>query len=342
MYLAVLAMLAGRGAPATSQTPHRQPPVEVFATLGLTTTDVAAIDAGRPVAKVLSWGTPSEVYVFGAVHVDAPLDVYIKTIRDVARLSDAPGYLGVGELHDGSALADLAAVVLNADDVKALKACREGSCDLQLPVAAIETFRDQIDWARGDVDAQVNRLARSMLLQLLDAYRHGGNRALGEYRDTTHPTRIADEFETMLQRASVLPDVLPDLRQYLLDYPNAPLPGADSYFYWEKVYFGLKTTIRLNHAVIYRGRMQGQDFATVAIKQLYATHYFHTALDVSACVADGAAGRPGFYLLTLKGSQQDGLTGVRGSLLRKVVVDKTRASLERALGAIKRTIERSA
>jgi len=192
------------------------------------------------------------------------------------------------------------------------------------------------------VDAQVNRLARSMLLQLLDAYRHGGNRALGEYRDTKHPTRIADEFETMLQRASVLPDVLPDLRQYLLDYPNAPLPGADSYFYWEKVDFGLKPTIRLNHAVIYRGRMQGQDFATVAIKQLYATHYFHTALDVSACVADGAAGRPGFYLLTLKGSQQDGLTGVRGSLLRKVVVDKTRASLERALGAIKRTIERSA
>ena len=143
----------------------------------------------------------------------------------------------------------------------------------------------------------------------------------------------------MLQRASVLPDVLPELRRYLLDYPNASLPGADSYFYWEKVDFGLKPTIRLNHAVIYRGRTQGRDFATVAIKQLYATHYFHTALDVSACVTDGAPGHAGFYLLTLKGSQQEGLTGVKGSMLRKVVVNRTRASLERALGAIKRTVE---
>ena len=39
----------------------------------------------------------------------------------------------------------------------------------------------------------------------------------------------------MLQRASELPDLLPELRQYLLDYPNATLPAADSYFYWEKV-----------------------------------------------------------------------------------------------------------
>ncbi len=125
----------------------------------------------------------------------------------------------------------------------------------------------------------------------------------------------------------------------MLEYPDAALPGADSYFYWEKVDFGLKPTIRLNHAVIYRGRTRGRDFATVAIKQLYATHYFHTALDVSVCVQDGAADHPGFYLLTLKGSQQEGLTGVKGSLLRKVVVDKTRTSLETALASIKRMVE---
>jgi len=75
--------------------------------------------------------------------------------------------------------------------------------------------------------------------------------------------------------------------------------------------------------VSYRGTAQGRDFGVVAIKQLYATHYFHTALDVSVCVDDGATDAPhGFYLLTLKGSQQEGLTGVKGSILRKVVVDK--------------------
>ena len=44
-------------------------------------------------------------------------------------------------------------------------------------------------------------------------------------------------------RASALPDVLPELRRYFLEYPNAALAGADSYFYWEKVRFGLKPTI---------------------------------------------------------------------------------------------------
>ena len=87
---------------------------------------------------------------------------------------------------------------------------------------------------------------------------------------------------------------------------------------------------------------QGRRFGAVAIKQLYATHYFYTALDVSVCVDDGSApSTPGFYLLTLKGSQQEGLTGVKGSMLRKVVVDKTRSSLESALASIKRTLEAS-
>jgi hypothetical protein len=45
--------------------------------------------------------------------------------------------------------------------------------------------------------------------------------------------------------------------------------------------------------------------------------------------------------LTLKGSEQDGLTGAKGSMLRRVVVDKTRSSLETALASIKQTIEQT-
>jgi hypothetical protein len=134
--------------------------------------------------------------------------------------------------------------------------------------------------------------------------------------------------------------VLPELKEYLLRYPNADLPGADSFMYWEKVNFGMKPTIRVNHAVIYHVQKQGRDISVVAIKQLYASHYFHTALDLSVCVADPAA-PGGFYLLTLKGSEQDGLTGVKGSIVRKVVVDKTRAALEGALASIKRSLEQA-
>jgi hypothetical protein len=193
------------------------------------------------------------------------------------------------------------------------------------------------------VSDQVNGLARQMVIDLIREYRRGGNGALGVYRDKQNPARVAEQFETMVGRATAVPDVLPELRRYLLQYPEADLPGADSFFYWEKVNFGLKPTIRVNHAVVYNARVQDRNISAVAIKQLYASHYFHTALDVSACVADTAGPESrGFYLITLKGSEQEGLTGLKGSMLRKIVVDKTRSSLEGALVSIKRTIEQSA
>jgi hypothetical protein len=45
-------------------------PAAVFAQLGLTPQQIAAIDQGKPAAKVLQWGGPSEVYVFGAVYIN--------------------------------------------------------------------------------------------------------------------------------------------------------------------------------------------------------------------------------------------------------------------------------
>jgi hypothetical protein len=317
-------------------------PLPVFTRLGLTPTEVSAVDKGRPVAKVLSWGEPSEVYVFGAVHITGSPDTYLKSARDVKRLAGVKGYLGIGELPATSIdPADFSGVVLDADDIKSLKECKEGDCDVQLPSASIQAFRKSVSWDRPDAADQVNRLAREMLTNLIREYRKGGNAALGEYRDTENPTRISEQFEKMVGRATALPDVMPELKQYLLRYPDADLPGADSFMYWEKVEFGMKPTIRVNHAIIYNVKADGRDIGVVAIKQLYASHYFHTALDFTVCVADPSA-PSGFYLLTLKGSEQEGLTGIKGSVLRQVAVGKIRGSLESALASIKRTVEQSA
>src|SRR5579864_4236054 len=114
----------------------RTPPVSLFTTLGLTSEETAAVDAGRPVAKVLPWGEPSEVYVFGAVHVNGSPETYLKAARDVWRLSGTPGYLAIGELPGEATVADLRALTFEPDDVKALKHCREGACDVQLPTAS--------------------------------------------------------------------------------------------------------------------------------------------------------------------------------------------------------------
>jgi hypothetical protein len=323
--------------------PVQVPPSVLFAQLGLTPQQAAAIDDGKPVAKVLSWGGPSEVFVFGAVYVNGSPATYLKAARNVTQLTKSPGYLGGGELPASVTGADLGALTLDPDDIKALRSCREQACDVQLPNTAIQAFQDAVNWSQADASSQANGLARGMILDLVREYRRGGNAALGVYRDKQNPARVAAQFETMIGRSAALPDVLPELRKYLLQYPDADLPGADSFFYWEKVNFGLKPTIRVNHGVIYRAATRSGDISVVAIKQLYASHYFHTALDVSVCVGDALKPeRRGFYLITLKSSEQDGLTGMKGSMLRKIVLDKTRSSLETGLASVKATIEHAA
>jgi hypothetical protein len=144
----------------------------------------------------------------------------------------------------------------------------------------------------------------------------------------------------LLSRSKALPVYLPELDGYLLDYPNAQSENIKSEFYWEKVNFGLKPTIRVVQAMVYRGASGTDPAYAVALKQLYASHYFETALDITVCVRDDQnQKRPGIYLITLKGSQQAGLTGLKGGIVRKVAVDKTRSSLERALESIKQKLE---
>jgi hypothetical protein len=93
-------------------------------------------------------------------------------------------------------------------------------------------------------------------------------------------------------------------------------------------------------AIVYRGASATDPAYAVALKQLYASHYFETALDITVCVRDEENQKhPGIYLITLKGSQQAGLTGLKGGIVRKVAVDKTRSSLEKALAAIKEKLE---
>ena len=68
---------------------------------------------------------------------------------------------------------------------------------------------------------RVNRLARRLALQALLEYMQGGNTALGAYRDKKHPAAVAETFASLIGRFEALPVYLPELNEYLLEYPKA-------------------------------------------------------------------------------------------------------------------------
>jgi hypothetical protein len=69
-----------------------------------------------------------------------------------------------------------------------------------------------------------------------------------------------------------------------------------------------------------------------------SSHYFETALDIACCVSDNP-GKPGFYLVKVLGSEQAGLTGVKGFVVRKVAVSHTVSDLRTSLTMIKSALE---
>ena len=304
--------------------------------IGLNDSEIAGIEHGKAVAKILASPTPSEVFVFGAVFIKAQPSAYVQLAGDLDRLKSLPNYLAIQRFSDPPQLSDLHGFGIDADDVDDLKNCKPGNCEVQLPMENIEELRKKIDWSSSDPVSQVNDLAKKMALDALLAYQKGGNAALGTYRDKKVPAQVSEQFRSLLSRATVLPEELPALHSYLLDYPKATLPDSSSVFYWEKVKFGLKLTLRINHQVTAHTTGEHGPVDVVAIKQLYASHYFQTALDLNFCIPRKSRE---FYLVTLKGSEQAGLTGPKGSVVRKVAVDKTRSSLEKSLVAIKTQLE---
>ena len=304
---------------------------------GLNEEQIVEIRSGKPIAKVIESPTADEVYVFGSVYVEATPESYIKLASDIDTLRKLPSYLAIQSFSDPPQLSDLEGFNLEQQDITELKNCKAEHCQLQLPTEAIEEFQKSIDWSAPDVADRVNRLAQRLALQALTEYMKGGNAALGAYRDKKHPAAIADTFASLIGRFEALPVYLPEFHEYLLNYPNAKSDNVQAGFYWEKVNFGLKPTFRIVQKIVYRGAIGNEPAYAVAEKQIYASHYFQTALDLTVCVKD--AQRPGFYIITVKGSKQAGLTGLKGSIVRKVAVDKTRSSLERVLMTVKQKLE---
>jgi hypothetical protein len=305
--------------------------------VGLKEDQIAALRSGKAIAKVIESRTPDEVFVFGAVYIEAAPESYLKFASDIDSLRKLPSYLAIRSFSNPPQLSDLEGFNLDQQDIKEVKNCKPGHCEVQLPTEAMEHFQRSITWSAPDSADQVNRLAQRMALQALLDYMKGGNSALGVYRDKNNPASVEETFASLIGRSKALPVYLPELREYLLEYPKAKSDNVESGFYWEEVNFGLKPTFRIVQRIVYRGANEKEPAYAVAEKQLYASHYFETALDLSICVKD--AQRPGFYLITLKGSKQAGLTGLKGNIVRKVAVDKTRSSLEKVLVSIKQQLE---
>jgi hypothetical protein len=300
----------------------------------LTPAERQALLAGSPVTKMLDTDPAREVAVFGAVWIKASPDDYVRAVTDIEQLERGDNFLVTKKISEPPRLQDFAALELPPDDIDDLRGCKVSDCQLKISQEGLDRVRREVDWSKPTARAEVNVLMRQVAFDYVTAYRAGGNAQLAVYRDQHDPTFVAKEFELMVNRMPEFTVHLPALRKYLLEYPAFTLPDATSFFYWQTAVFGLKPTTRINHVVI----AKSAEGIAIVTKQLYASHYFWTALELRGLVPDPARG-PGFWFVNVNRSRSDGLSGFVGRLVRGKVRSGSEDGMKAVLKITKQRLE---
>jgi hypothetical protein len=332
--LIVLAFAGGHPIPTAGQA---GPPTKVKGLSDLvqfTPTEIQALQGGQTVSKLLPFHSDLEVAVAGAVWINAPVSEGVQAMKDVEHLERGNGFQVTKRISNPPRLEDFSALELPEDDVKDLRKCHLDDCDVKLDQNAINRINMEIDWSKPTATDDLNGLMRQLALEYVTAYQHGGNKELAVYRSRKRPTSVAEEFASMIGEMKVLWQREPALHQYLLDYPKAQLPNATAFFYWHKVDFGLKPTIRINHVVV----TQTPQRAVAATKQIYATHYFLTALEIRELTPDPARGK-GFWLVDISRGRSASLAGTKGKVIRGRAEKQSLKGLEESMLATKSLLE---
>jgi hypothetical protein len=308
---------------------------------GFTSADLAAIAAGRAVARGLPRAERDEAGAIGVVRIDLSPDAFAARVRDIVRFEQGSGVSAVGRLGLPATAADLDGFVLPAGDADAIAGCELEDCDINLSAAAIERLH-AVDQRAPGGRARLTQVARQSLADYVADYQRRGNEALVVYRDRAPAIALRESSGRLLRQSSELHRTVPAVRDFFDRYPAQPLPaGAEQFFYWSVMSFGMKPITRVNHVVLAPHDTDGLGGYVVVSRTLYASHYFRDGLEVKWLVPVSAA-RAAFYLVSVNRSHSESLLGLKGLLLGGKIRSSARSGVERHVIYVKTEAERGA
>ena len=274
--------------------------------IGLDATQLAALERGEPVAKVLEARDRRDVALFGIVTVPVARDAYVRAARDFHTSLRTPNRTQFGIFSNPATESDVAAVTINSRDVAEMKDCKPGDCVVKLPATDMHRIRAGMNWSAPDLQAQLSAYARQRMVEYVTDYRTRGDSAMAVYDDRGNlNVRASEAFAAQLAESPYVYQTVPSLQSYLTTYPHGSLPGAAEILYWsEDVLPRLRPILSVTHLVVYTPpELPG--VTLIAAKQIYANHYFEAAVDLTGAVERG----PGMYLVVLRRYRFDNLPG---------------------------------
>lgn len=310
--------------------------------VGFTSGDYAALAAGRPASRLLESSVRDELGVVAVVRVDAPAARLLAGYRDIVRFESGPGVLAMGVFSTPPRMSDVAALQATPHDLRDLRSCRLGDCDVNLPADTIRRFAD-VDWDSRSAAESARRVLGEMLVQYVTRYSREGADALVVYQDVEPPIAIESRTAELFGAVDTLAP-LPRLRAYFQQYNTLPVPdGAHSFFYWQQVSFGMKPVTRVSQVVVAPFAMDGLPCSVFMSRMIYASHYFRDGLELRYIVPlNGPAGADAFYLVLVSRSHSESLVGFKGFLLGGTIRRHARSSMATYAAHVRQVVEGSA
>jgi hypothetical protein len=300
--------------------------------------EIASLDAGRVIAKTSSSGDEGEISVVGAVRIRASKERVADYFHLLVTYVDGEVTQQIGQFHNPPRPEDVASLTLPDDDVRNLRSCKPGDCDVKLGGAGLAEVQSAINWSAPDAVSQINALARKRLVDYVAAYMRQGNAALVTYNDKSAPVSMNAEWRGLLRNSPNIMTYAPALAAYLEHFPNAPLPGSSDFIYWAKDVYAGNPVVHADHMVRWQDP-QRPDRITIAQKQIYASHYYNGSLAISTII-DRPGPTPSATIIYFNRSRGDLLKGGFGGIKRRVAESQAKKAAEDTLGTLKAGLEK--
>jgi hypothetical protein len=307
--------------------------------LAFTPADLDALDQGQVIARLPKTPETREVAAFAIMQLNVPADFFLKRVQDIVNFKKSNNVLQIGKFSDPPRPEDLSTLTLDASEIETIRRCRVAKCDLKLSATMIERFRNEVNWSAPDYQARASALMREILFDHVRTYLKSGNAALGEYSDRPYKLNLADEFRSLVEPAAYMYRYKPELRHFLLDFPNSRPEHGESFIYWSKEKFGLKPVVSVTHIAVQRLSRSAYSDVVIASKGIYANHYFDASLGLTAFVHDGDSEESQTYLIYINRSKADALRGVFGGLKRSLISSSLKDGAKKNMEIIKQKLE---
>jgi hypothetical protein len=109
----------------------------------------------------------------------------VEAVKNIESFERGKGFRVTQRISRAPTIEDFAAMRLPAADVKDLRTCRAGDCEVKMGAGGLRRLQTEIHWRTPNPNEAANAILRQLALAYVRGYLEGGDERLAVYRDSS-------------------------------------------------------------------------------------------------------------------------------------------------------------